>query len=315
MKTAVGYAMLSASAVDTGEGERRVSVNTREIVLAVVGVLIISLAVSLAVGGSLRQEIYGLREELVRVHDAQRVMEGMLNEMNRALLAMEEQSRWILHREWKLQGCGDEIPAILTWTFRELQAADTVKVEIRALGEEEWRSFPARETGHLTYESEVILSCQVDWEYRVVVEGADGVRASDPAILDAFAELKAQELLLYIGETVTHEGSTWISYVVQNNARDLNDCTAIEEAQLLVTLPDGAIETVSMQRGRLDDLPPGVPTSTRQEEIRLRIQADENWWSEWIELPEDRVVVLATVTLGDGVQARLDESLSWRRRR
>lgn len=289
--------------------------NTQRIVAAVAGVLILSLAVSLAVNAGTRHEIASLREELQRVRNAQQIMQGMLNDINEVLWAMEERARWIIDRQWHLEECGEEVPAAITWTFRELPPVETVVVQIRPLGEEEWRSFPAHETDHLSYRSEVLLSGQVEWEYRIVAEGSDGARAGGPWTLDAFAELKAQEMILYQGETVDHEGSTWISFVVQNLARNLNDCTRIEDAELRVTLYDGTTLTLAMQKGRIDDLPPGVDPSVREEHLRLRLDASENWWSQWFELPEDRFMFLATVTLGDGTEVRLDDDTVYRRTR
>lgn len=78
----------------------------------------------------------------------------------------------------------------------------------------------------------------------------------------AFNRLRRQELILYQG-AVTVVNRTYLSFVLQNLALDLNGCTTILQAELGGVLPYGTVETMPMQLGRSEDAPAGVDSSNR----------------------------------------------------
>ncbi len=66
--------------------------------------------------------------------------------------------------------------------------------------------------------NELLLDGRVEWECRVVAEVPGGVRATEPQVVDAFNQLRRQELILYQGDAVTVVDRTYLSFVLQNLA-------------------------------------------------------------------------------------------------
>jgi len=280
--------------------------------------IVLLLAVSLIVNGVTLSRIGQLREQVemltVRLSDVERLArenQDALGQVVADIARLEEEQRWLAAAEWHVDeqelagACPEAVPVALRWTLRDLEPGMAVSLELRPEGAEAWQSYPAERTGELEYRAQAALDPRQSWEYRIVAEGASGVRATRPSPLEELNERIAKRVRVKKGDGLQVRDREWVRYVLQELGPGgaSSACIRVVSAVLEFTLDGQVVGTAEMRRGRHWAQPPAEAGSLRD---RMPVDGDDAalndgaFWTDWIEVPHGGNEVRARITFGDG---------------